>query len=139
MGNALWLILALPQWYFSSLLTPLAAGPLTLAPAVGALAFIAGVVDGVAIRQRRLFLFLIPFVFSEALVGIAGLLRGAAGGTASNFALVIFLVTQAALSGWLVYRVKGSRIPAAALAIFTLTYAAFAAFVATMSFSDTWL
>lgn len=35
MGNAIWLFFALPEWYFSTILQPFSAGPLTVIPALG--------------------------------------------------------------------------------------------------------
>lgn len=147
MANAIGLLVAVPLWYLLTVGFPLAAGALTLVPAAGTLSLGLGVVLG-AIRQRRdLLLFLLPFALSEILVGVAGAMRGQVRIGEADPALVdlvhgglfIFMAVQVAISAYLVYLLKGARSSAIALAIFTVTYAAFAAFVATMSFSDTWL
>ena len=139
MDSALWLVLALPAWYFATLTSPFSAGALTLVPALGAISLAAGVVLAVKSRQRRLAIFLIPFAFSEVLVAVAGALRGQVDGFTANAILMTFLAMQVGFSGWLVYRLKGARTAASALAIFSITYALFGAFIAVMSFADTWL
>ena len=139
MGNALWLILALPEWFFPSVLMPFAAGPLTLIPALGTVCLAIGIGLGVMKHKPALWLFLIPALFCEALVGIAGLFRGELRGSASEWALVAFLIFQLALCGYLVWRVRGARTAAVPLALFSLTYAMYAAFIASMAFSDSWM
>ena len=49
------------------------------------------------------------------------------------------MLLQIAGAGYIVWRLEGARWPAAAIAIFTSSYAFFAAFVAAMAFSDTWV
>jgi hypothetical protein len=141
MGNAIWLITALPVWYGSALIAPFSAGFLTLVPAVGSLSFAAGVILGAIKRRRELLLFSIPFVLSEALVAIAGLLRGRVlyGSAFLDVLLLAFIALQFAIAGYLIYRIKGARTSATALGVFSVTYAAFGTFVARMSFTDRWL
>lgn len=139
MGNALWLFFAVPDWYFSSFANPLSAGPLSLIPALGTFCLLVGITIGVVQRRSRLLLWLIPFALSQALVTIAGALRGQVGGPAANTALLIFIATQFLVGTYLVYSLKGVRVPAVALAIFSITYAMHAAFVAGMALSDQWL
>lgn len=50
-----------------------------------------------------------------------------------------FMLLQIAGAAYLVWRLEGARLPAVAIAMFTSSYAFFAAFVGSMSFSDNWL
>jgi hypothetical protein len=138
-GNAIWLILALPKWFFPAVLAPLAAGPLTLIPATGTACLVVGIVLGAIKRKVSLFLFLIPAMLSELLVGVAGFFRGRMQGSPTDWLLGAFLILQVLLCGYLVWRARGARAAAAPLAIFCVSYATFAAFVAAMAFNDTWL
>ena len=137
MGNAVWLFFALPEWYFSSILQPFGAGILTAVPAVGILALAVGIAWGVAKRRLGLAIFLTLPAASQALVVVAGLLRGKVHN--SDMMLWMFLLLQAIAAGCFVFRLKSARIPASALTVFALSYAFFASFVASMSFSDMWL
>ena len=82
-------------------------------------------------------LFALPFLASECFVAFAGWQRGQVpdegwinlGFLAAQLTLVIVLIVYA----------KGARGPALALSVFSLSYALFAAFVASMSFTDNWL
>lgn len=147
MANALWLLLALPLWYFASVASPFAAGALSLVPAIGTLSLVIGLVLAFVQRRRELLLFLFPLALSELLMIIAGAMRGQVHmGQASpalvNFAnggLFVFVAVQVAVSAYLFYLLKGARSAAAGLAIFSITYGVAAAFVAGMSFSDVWI
>ncbi len=139
MGNAIWLILAVPQWYFSTVLQPTSGGMLTAVPAVGVLALAVGLMLAFTRRERRLFLFMIPFGASELFVATAGVLRGQLRGSSGELILLTFLALQLLLAGFLIFRSKRNRRAASAFAIFSVTYAAFAAFIAGMSFTDDWL
>jgi hypothetical protein len=138
MGNALWFFMALAQWYFPCVLAPFSAGPLTLIPAVGVVCLAIGAILGMRARAPSLLFFGVLALISHAYVALAGFLRGTMHDSNSPMFLV-FLLLQVVLAGYLVYRVKGARLPAIFLAIFTSTYAFFASFIAAMSFSDTWL
>ena len=138
MSNAVWLTLALPQWYFSSLLMPFEAGPLTLVPAIGGSALVVGTLLGIRARARLLLFFGALALLSHALVALAGLLRGILRGTDSS-SVLIFALLQLAAATYLVYRADNARLPAILLAIFTVSYALFATFIAGMSLSDSWL
>lgn len=139
MGDAIWLILALPEWFFSTVLMPLAAGPLTLIPAIGTVCLVVGIVLGAMKRKASLLLFLVPASLSELLVGVAGFLRGQMRGNPTDWLLGAFLIFQFLLCGYLIWQAKGARVAAAPLAVFSVSYATFAAFVAAMAFNDTWL
>jgi hypothetical protein len=139
MGNSIWLFLAVPPWYFSSILAPFSAGYLTIVPALGTACFGLGVIFGAISRNARLLLFLLPLLLSELYVAYAGLMRGTMKGDEGGPLLFSFIGIQLVLSAYLIYRVKGARISAALLFVFNITYALFAAFIAGMSFTDNWL
>lgn len=141
MANAIWLLLALPTWYFGAATVPFSSGALTLVPAIGSLSLVLGVIIGSIQRRRELLWFLALFAMSELLVVIAGMMRGLVNpmSGALNVWLYVFLGFQCALAGYLIYRIKGARASAAALGVFSFTYATAATFVAAMSFTDTWL
>lgn len=147
MADALWLLLALPLWYASSLMAPLAAGPLSLVPALGVACGVGGAVAGLVARRRGLLLFLIPFLLSEGFVALAGLLRGVGQGTGqeggfglgTRLALAAFGLAQLALLFWLARVNRLAPLALVLLAVFSLTYAAFGAFVGLMAFDDSWL
>ena len=139
MGSAIWLLWAVPQWYFETLLDPLGAGLLSFIPALGALLLIVGLVLAAMRRRKGLLLFLIPFAASEALVAVAGAMRGRVGPPLAGWITLAFLAAQLLFCLWLLWRLRGARAPAAAFTVFSLTYALFAAFVASMAFADQWL
>ncbi len=56
MGNAVWLFLALPQWFFSSILMPFGAGALTIIPALGVVCFGIAATLGVRLRAKKLWI-----------------------------------------------------------------------------------
>jgi tetrahydromethanopterin S-methyltransferase subunit C len=141
-GNALWLFRAVPVWYCSTIASPFGAGYLTAIPALGILSLAIGVVAGFAKRELSLLIFLLPLAASQILVVVAGFLRGAFIRDPNYLALWIigtFMLLQIAGAAYIVWRLKGARWPAAAIAIFTSSYASFAAFVAAMAFTDSWL
>ena len=142
MGNAIWLFLAVPAWYCSTIVSPFSAGLLSAIPALGILSLTIGVVVGIAKRELGLLIFLLLPAASQILVVVAGFKRGAFQHDANQLALWIigtFMLLQIVGAAYIVWRLKGARGPAAAIAIFTSSYALFAAFVAAMAFSDNWL
>jgi hypothetical protein len=139
MGNAVWLIFALPQWYFGALLAPLGAGPLSTIPALGACCGLAGLALGIRHRDTRLLWFVAPAVASQVLMAVAGFFRGQFRGEPADIALCLFLIAQLAAALYLVYRLNGLRLAASLLAVFSISYSLFAAFVAAMAFSDDWI
>ncbi|HWT98903.1 MAG TPA: hypothetical protein VN229_14850 [Terriglobales bacterium] len=139
MGNAVWLFCSVPAWYFSTLLKPFGADTLSAVPALGSLCFIVGTVWGIVKRKAILLIFAPLIVVSQALVVVAGFMRGSVGGGVASFTLDVFLLLQVVAAGYFVWRLKGMRGPASVLAIFTSSYAAFAAFIAGMAFTNNWL
>jgi hypothetical protein len=90
-------------------------------------------------RKPRQFLFLFSLVVSECYVAIAGALRGQIRGDASLVPFWAFALIQVSLIGFLVYRLRESRLAAMALALFCASYSLFALFVGGMAFTDSWL
>jgi hypothetical protein len=133
LNNAIWLFGALPKWFFPCILSPFSAGLLTAIPAGGVICLGIGSIVGVVKRQWRLLIFLLPTALSQIYVAVAGWFRGKPKGGAS---LLVFLVLQLVFIVYLVYRSKGARPAAIALALFCIAYALFAAFIAGMAFAN---
>ena len=138
-GNAVWLICALPVSYFRAVTHCLRGAVSTSTPFIATLALSAGAVTGIIQRRRTLFLFLFPFVVSELFVAIAGWLRGQLRGNASLLPFYVFTVVQVALTAYLLYRVRGARFATLALTVFSASYAFWALFAGGMAFADDWL
>jgi hypothetical protein len=139
MGNAIWLFFALPDWYFSSILAPFSAGVLSMIPAAGIVCLLVGGVWGAVKRRLGLLIFLLLPLLSQVLVAVAGYMRGEVDSDTSGVVLSVFFWSQAAIAAYFVFRLKGARLPAVLLSLFSLSYAVFASFVASMSFGDVWL
>lgn len=140
MGNAIWLFTALPGWFFPSILSPLQAGPLSLIPSAGIACLLIGLVLAIlGRRQPRLFAFVIPVLLTQGFVALAGFLRGQLTNDTATAVIYGFFAVQLVLAGILVYRAGGARIAAAFLALFALSYAWFAGFIAGMAFTNQWL
>ena len=137
MKTGLWLLLSLPNWYFSSIRDPL-AGALAVIGVLGTVCLVVGLSLGIAMRERRLLLFIIPFLLSELVVFVAGVMRGQLGAEVPSAALVAFLAVQLMLSGFLIYRLTGARWAASALALFSMSYAFMATIIASMMLSEAW-
>jgi hypothetical protein len=145
-SNAIWLFLAVPAWYCSIIISSLSAGLLSVIPALGILSLAIGIVVGIAKRERGLLIFLLLPAASQILVVVAGFMRGAFQPEANQLdqlalwiILATFMLLQIVGAAYIVWRLEGTRGPAAAIAIFTSSYALFAAFVGAMAFSDSWL
>ncbi|HZT35270.1 MAG TPA: hypothetical protein VFA15_05080 [Nitrososphaera sp.] len=103
-----------------------------MVPFIGTVCFIAGVAMSIVQRKRALLFFLFPSMLSECYYAV---LLGRFQGTSSETAFwfpVIFFSVQIALIGYIVYKVKGARTAALALAVFSLSYAFCADFISTM-------
>jgi hypothetical protein len=139
MGNAIWLFFALPDWYFSSILAPFSAGVLSMIPAAGIVCLLIGGVWGAVKRRAGLLIFLLLPLLRQVLVAAAGYMRGDVDNDTSEVVLSVFFWSQVAIAAYFVFRLQGARLPAVLLGLFSLSYAVFASFVASMSFSDVWL
>lgn len=140
MGNATWLFWALPDWFFSSILSPLQAGPLSLIPSAGTICLAIGLALAIfGHRQPRLLGFFIPILLTQAFVALAGFMRGQLATDSATAVIYAFFAVQLVLAGLLIYRATSARMAAAFLALFALSYAWFAGFIAGMAFTNQWL
>jgi hypothetical protein len=62
-SNAIWLISALPIWYFSAVPHPLQAGILSFIPFIGTVGLFVGAMTGIVQRRRALFLFFFSLAY----------------------------------------------------------------------------
>jgi uncharacterized membrane protein HdeD (DUF308 family) len=142
MGNAIWLFWMVPVDYFWTIVSPFSTDLLTIVPVLGVLSLAIGVVVGIAKREKRLLLFLLLVAASQILLVAAGFARGAFKHDPSPgtpWIIWIFLLLQVAGAAYLVWRLKGARVPAAAMGVFTSSYGFIAAFVASMALADDWI
>ncbi len=141
MGNAIWLFIVLPQWYFGAALSPFKYGVLTAVPAAGVVSLTLGV--GLAVYRRALksFWFILPVLLSEAFVAFAGFMRGsfAPSSSGAGVLMLAFLFLQLIFVGYMIFKFRGMRLSSTLLGLFVISYALFAIFVAGMSLTDTWL
>jgi hypothetical protein len=142
MGNAIWLFWDVPFEYFSTIVSPFSTDLLTIVPVLGILSLAIGVVAGIAKREKRLLLFLLLPAASQILLVAAGFARGAFKHNPSPgppWIIWASILLQFLAAAYLVWRLKGARAPAAAIAVFTSSYAFMAALVASMALADDWL
>ena len=131
------LFTALPVGYFL-FATQVANGDLlSLIPATGMIALIAGLLLILYQKAWRSSWLLTSIVLSEILVIVAGLLRGRFDNPGPWLAL--FVAIQLALLATLVFRLKSIRLTTVPLAYFAFTFALAAAGLADMSFTDSWI
>jgi hypothetical protein len=135
----MWLAFAGPAFYLGAALQPFSAGYLSFIPLLGIVGLVIGIVVGCVQRKRVLFLFVFPFLLSEVFLTVGGLLRGQFLGTTWQTPSVIFAITQISAIVFVAYRGRKALVADFSLALFSLTYALFAWFIAGMSLSDTWL
>ena len=99
-------------------------------------------VEGFVGHETSLWIFLLLPAASQTLVVVAGFLRGTLRHDphhVTRWVIRTFMLLQIVGAAYIVWWSEGARWPAAAIAIFTSSYAFFAAFVAAMAFSDTWV
>jgi len=137
MGDAIWLTMALPTWFFQTIRQPFGAGLLTMIPAAGIVCLVIGVLIGAIRRQPKLFAFMTSVFASQALVAVAGFWRGQLN--EPGIVLNAFMLLQLLLVIYLIYRLEGARLAALFLGAFSMAYAFEAWFISTMSFRDIWL
>lgn len=94
---------------------------------------------GAVKRRLGLLIFLLLPLSSQVLVAVAGFMCGDVDNDTSEIVLSAFFWSHVAIAAYFVFRLKGARLPAVLLGLFSLSYAVFASFVASMSFSDVWL
>ena len=139
MGNAIWLLLVLPQWFLETITQPFSMGYLTAVPALAVFCLPIGIGLGFLQRKRSLLLYIILPFGSECLVAIAGLFRGKVPENVANPITLIFLLAELLGALLLIWKSAGGRAAAAFLSTFALGYAFFATFVAAMAFGDNWI
>jgi len=127
--------LALPVAYFAMLIGLAPGLPATLVPLLGAVCLGVGAFLGLRGGEKRLLLFLLSPALSGLLVAFAAVREGGLPVSFEQSLLLGFLGVQILLVVFLVYRIREARAAAAALAVFCLTYAGFALFLA-LSFGD---
>ena len=93
-GDALWLFLALPQWYVEFALLGTELGLLTAIPAVGVIFLVAGVTFVCWKRDWHLLIFLSSIGFSQVYIAIAGLFRGMPPDGLTKALLYVFLAKK---------------------------------------------
>ena len=138
MGDAIGLFLFTPPTYFHAIANPFAAGALSLISAAGTVCLIIGIAIGIMRRNTGLCLFLIPLGISQSLIVVAGLQPGQVPDGGDNI-IYPFMLVQGLLSGYLVFHQRRTFIAAVTLAAFTVSYAFWASFLATMFFRNIWL
>ena len=137
MGDAIWLFLALPTWYFSIVTAPFAASYLTAVPASGILSLFAGAGLALARREAGVLWAFVGIVLSHGLVVIAGWFRGQF--EQPGALLLAFIGLQFLIVGLVIALCRRSRLAGLLVGWFMATYGLFAAFIAGMAFPDTWL
>ena len=137
MADALWLNTILPQWYFMTIIAPFGAGVLTAIPASGIVTLVAGVILAIMRRERFVLFALLPVAAAHLYVTVAGFFRGQLPD--SSFLFSGLMLVELLFVGALILYARHSKLAAALLGWFCLTYSFFAAFIGAMAFSDTWL
>ena len=137
MENVVWLSLAYPGWYVSTLRAPFAHIWLTTIPASGVVALAAGLILALVKREPAVLLAVGAFLISHAYVAIAAFFRGQYSDSGPS--LIAFLVVVAALVVFMIVRARASRLAAILVGWFTVTYALFSGFVGSMAFADVWM
>lgn len=140
MHNVTWLMTMVPQWFFTSLMNPLQGGFTSMVPAVGAACFVLGALLSLFYWRRQLLLFLVPLALSLAVIAAAGYMRGEFDNLAIiEPGMVAFVVMQALLAVMFACKAKTAWLPGIALAAFSVSHAMYAAKIATMALTDTWV
>lgn len=94
----------------------------------GTICLLAGIASETARRQSRLWLWLIPFALSQALIIGAGALQRQLKEPVLDIVLLAFPGMQFVIAIYLVYLLKGARLLSVGLAIFSLIYAIYASY-----------
>jgi hypothetical protein len=139
--GAVWMLRMLVETYFLSFLKPFSDFfPLSLIGAVGTLALTVGVVACVRTGWRPLRLFALPVAFSVALIMLSSALWEQVRTDATiNIITAVFLGGQLLAALFLVWLLRRAWLAAVPLAIFSMTFAVFAMFIAAMALTGNWL
>jgi hypothetical protein len=137
MENVVWLSLAYPGWYFSTLRAPFADPWLTLLPSSGAVALAAGIVWAILKREPAVLIVVAPVLVSHAYVAIAEYFSGQLPDYGAAFwtyiAVIVVLIVV------MIVRARTSRLAAVLVGWFALSYALFSSFIGAMAFADNWM
>jgi len=139
MKDARWLVLETLETFFSALFNPFGLGILSLFLASGSIMLGIGVAIGLRRRYRCLFLYIIPFLASQALVAISGFLIGSGTTELTAKVQITFLVGLAVLCIFILYKCRKALMAAIALSYFNLVYGLLAAFMAGMALTNDWI
>jgi hypothetical protein len=134
--RAVWSFVAMPGMYFGSLGT---STDFTVLAWPGTLGLVVGGLVGIWWGRPALLWFLIPFLMSGILFAAAQLFKGQVSGYPLLALLGAFLLLQLGIAGYLIVHLKGSRIAAASLSVFTVSYALAVLIPAAFVFSDSYL
>ena len=129
MSNVFWAFVAPPLNYLSVVANPFELGWLTVIPTMGAVALAAGVIMGIRARHGRLFLYIVPFAFSELLMAFFWL-SGKGAIDDKEALLITFVLIQIVIAAYFIFLLRGVRGAAFALSLFSLIYALFSAIFA---------
>jgi len=128
MGNVFWAFLAPPVWYIM-LMNPVEGRWLSLIPVTGVLGLLAGISLGIRSGERRLLLFIVPFVLSEIFLAPFWFAQER-GVDCGDIVFIGFATFQLIACAYLIFIAKGARLAALALSLFSSTYALFIAVAA---------
>jgi hypothetical protein len=120
----LWLFVAVPEMYFR-LLHP-DFGLMSIVAWVGLLGLLGGLVLGLRSKNKRLLWFLVPILFSHFYLAFylaaAFLFQSVSPAALTDFTSLVFIAIEVSILLALSIRLKGARIPAAALSVFCGAY-----------------
>ncbi|WP_193371581.1 hypothetical protein [Pelagibius marinus] len=134
--KAVWTFFSMPRMYFGSLTTSTDFSVLAWPGTIGlVLAAFAAIWWG----RFGLLWFLPLFLLSQVLVSAAQLFNSEVYGYPLFALLGAFLLFQFGIAGYLIIHLKGSRIAAALLSLFTVSYALAVLIPAAFVFSDSYL
>jgi hypothetical protein len=133
------MLFGLPFTYFSTVMFPFAEGPLTAIPAFGTVYLVFGTIIGLFKRERRLLLYLIPFLLSHLLVAVSWSFWGQVSHGVSSWPLYVFVGLQIILVGFIIFVTREAWQASLPLAFFSITYSLAASFIAGMVLTNVWL
>ncbi|WP_193369276.1 hypothetical protein [Pelagibius marinus] len=120
----LWLFVAVPIMYFR--LLHIDFGFMSIVAWVGLLSLIGGLVMGLRSKRKELLWFFVPFFLGHFYLvfylGAAFLLQAVSPSKWVDYVSLVFIVFEISILLALLIRLKGARIPAAALSVFNGAY-----------------
>lgn len=134
--RAVWFLFDMPRMYFGAVGTSTDFKVLAWPGTIG---LVLGTLAGIWWGRPGLLWFLLLFLLSEVFVAAAQLFNGQIYGYPLLALLAIFLLLQLGVAGYLIVHLKGSRIAAALLSVFTVSYALAVLIPTAFVFSDSYL